>query len=251
MKGASYNGIFFDGRQGGGGGDPYLKWATKNVPGFIIKGGGYPPVHAQMGVALFVFDYPTTAAAWVTYDPKFHVVAWPYRTPPMPKPGSAYKPAVVFKTLVLGHTGILGWVADAEYPMTRMGNYFEQYEDYPEAIAGKLPVYRYIGNDPHKLPAYPNDTFNAPCLEIIDWMERDKDIFGEPTVPPPAPTLPESETPVALPASLPSVANAAATEPFRPVPVVQPTSTSTPPAAPATPATPAAHDLLARYVRKS
>jgi hypothetical protein len=189
-----------DGRQGGGGGDPYLKWRTKNDPGFDIRGGGFAPVTAKLGVALLVFDYPTTGAGWVTYDPKFHFVVAPYQHPLIPRPSTNYKKCAVFQTLVLGHAGILQWVVDAEYPMNRMGNYFMRYEGCPEALAGKLPVYRYIGNDPHKMPGYPNDTFYAPRFEIIEWMERPED-FGEPTVPPPAPMLPESETPVALPSA--------------------------------------------------
>jgi hypothetical protein len=242
--------FFHNGRQGGSGG-PYLKWTTKNNPSLSIRG-VFPQINAEVGKALIVVDYRTTAAAWGKFgDGVPQIVAWPYRTPPLPQP-SGYKKCVVFQVLVHGYTGILPWIVDAEYPMNRMGSYFEQYEAYPEAIADKLPVYRYIGNDPNKHPVYPNDTFYSPRFEIIDWMPRPKE-FGEPTVPPPPPKLPdEAETPVALPPVPPPANDATAAAPFdggqpyRPIPAAPPAPAAPAPAAAASSAT----DLLAKYVRR-
>jgi hypothetical protein len=240
---------------------PWLHYVVKNTPAFMIETpGGSGGMRSQVLLPVgthFVLDFLSQGVGYAKIaSGVFDAVMMPYRTPLPPRPSSEHKEAVQFRVLVAGH-GLQTWTMASAYLMNWAALLRQQYETFAHAVRSELPIYVYLGDEPHTMATWAGDTFYTPNVRIEDWIPRDDDTFGRGTVRPPLPILEQTEPPVTLPpasedppttaAPIPPQALAAdPSVPYRPVP-----SSQVPPASPppTTSVAPAKEDLLSKYLR--
>lgn len=175
-----------------------------------------------MSLVAFAVDFGRIETGWIHFAGGPPLWAMSFYGQPMPaqpispginSAGKALRFKAGFRVPVLSQAigGLREFAANAGATINGMNELHTQYEEAPEARAGKIPLVKMT--DVQELRAGQSTNFQ-PVFTVLRWVDRPADILGPRMVPPPG-------APVAAPRTLPASLQPG-TPPARPAAPVRP-----------------------------
>lgn len=136
----------------------------------------------------FAMDMGRLEVGWIAFG-KPPIFAVAPLGQPMPKRPEGPDAKQGFRVQIAGKVlkGVREWATTAKCVISVIDELHTAYEAAPEAAEGKIPVVKFVDTKAVKTQTPQGQTVNyAPVLEIVAWVERNADMLGPRTVPPPA-----------------------------------------------------------------
>ena len=136
----------------------------------------------------FAIDFGSIEVGWIAFGkpPVFAVAPLGQPMPKRPE-GPDFKQGFRVKVAGKALKGVREWSTTANAVKGALEEVHTAFEAAPEAAEGKLPLVQFADTTPIKTQTPQGTTTNyAPVLKIVGWVERNGDMLGPRTVPPPA-----------------------------------------------------------------
>lgn len=149
----------------------------------------------------FAVDFGSIEVGWIAFGkpPVFAVAPLGHTMPKRPE-GPDFKQGFRVKVAGKALKGVREWSTTANAVKGALEEIHTQYEAAPEAAEGKIPVVQFVDTKAIKTSTPGGHTTNyAPILKIVQWVDRNADLLGPRTVPPPVRQVREA-APAAAPA---------------------------------------------------
>jgi hypothetical protein len=206
---------------------PRVDILTKEGRLVTVDAGGTSVANVSTG-ALLALDTGHGVLGREQFKPRYRSVFTPIGTQlPPPPTGEEWSPTTRFQIQIDGLDGIRVLRIRGQIQLRRFKAAVQRYNYRPEAAAGKIPLFRFLGFDQVSTDF---GVYYGILLEYVGATDRDEDVFGPRIVPPPLPILPTTPRPQMLPPAADAVEAPAEPETSTPQPKVEgtPAVASTP-----------------------
>lgn len=131
-------------------------------------------------------DFGSIEVGWLQYSkpPVFLLV--PLGDPMPAKPDGDFKQGFRLKLAGKALSGVRELSTTSKTVITAIDKLHSAFERAPEAAEGKIPVVKFVDSEAAKIKTPQGTlTFYAPVFEVVQWVDRNADMLGPRTVPPP------------------------------------------------------------------